>query len=100
MDGRPVARAAAGFGFSRPSFYKAQAGFERAGLPGLLPAKKGPRRAHKLSNAVMEFLAQAIAAEPSLSTRELVRRVRAQFDIEVHPRSIERALARGQKKTP
>lgn len=99
VDGRPVARAATDFGFSRPSFYKAQSSFERAGLSGLLPAKKGPRRGHKLSAAVMEFLAQEIAAEPSLVTRELVRRVRSQFGIEVHPRSIERALARGQKKT-
>ena len=98
VDGRPVARAATDFGFSRPSFYKAQSGFERAGMSGLLPAKKGPRRGHKLSGAVMEFLAQEIAAEPSLSTRDLVRRVREQFDVEVHPRSIARALARGQKK--
>ena len=99
VDGRPVARAAADFGFSRPSFYKAQAAFGQAGLPGLLPARPGPRRAHKLSARVMDFVEQELVAEPRLGARELARRVREQFDVVVHPRSIERALARRQKKT-
>jgi transposase len=100
VDERPIARAAADFGFSRPSFYKAQAAFGRSGLPGLLPAKKGPRRAHKLSARVMELLEQELAVKPSLSSRELVERLRARFEIVVHPRSIERALARREKKRP
>ena len=99
VDGHPIVRVAADFGFSRPSFYKAQAGFEQAGLPGLLPAKKGPRRAHKLSPPIMEFIERELAADPSLETSELARRVRTELDLQVHPRSIERALARREKKT-
>lgn len=99
VDGRPVARAAADFGLSRPSFYKAQAAFTQAGLPGLLPARRGPRGAHKMSAPVMDFLEQELTTEPRLGARELARRVREQFDVVVHPRSIERALARRQKKT-
>src|SRR3990172_7073751 len=65
-EGQPVSRAAAAFGFSRPSFYAAQATFEAAGLAGLVPKRPGPRRAHKLSESVVEALAAALAADPSL----------------------------------
>ena len=43
LDGRAIAEAAASFGVSRPTFYKAQADFARAGLVGLLPTKRGPK---------------------------------------------------------
>src|ERR1700677_128311 len=47
-DAWSISRAAAAYGFSRPSFYQAQAEFEHAGLVGLLPERRGPREAHKL----------------------------------------------------
>jgi DNA-directed RNA polymerase specialized sigma24 family protein len=37
LEGQPVSEAARAFGFSRPSFYQAQAAFEGASLVGLLP---------------------------------------------------------------
>jgi hypothetical protein len=49
VDGDAVSRSAAAFGFSRPSFYEAQAALEEGGLAGLVPARPGPRRAHKLT---------------------------------------------------
>jgi len=97
-DGDSVLASAAGFGFSRPSFYEARASFERDGLPGLMPKKRGPRSAHKLSAAVVAYLEELLATDSSLRTRELAARVRARFDLEVHPRSVERALARAKKK--
>jgi transposase len=97
QDGSTVSDAAATFGFSRPSFYEAKAAFEAAGLPGLLPKRPGPRRAHKLSEAVVERLAEAAAAAPAPSSAELVELVQAEFGLRVHPRSIERALARRPK---
>src|SRR5215469_14688512 len=48
-DGQPVSRAAAALGFSRPSFYQAQATFQQGGLPALVPHKRGPKQAHKLT---------------------------------------------------
>lgn len=99
-EGQPVSRTAAAFGFSRPSFYQAQAALERQGLPGLLPKKRGPRRAHKLSREVMEFLRLQLSEEPSLNAAALARRVRERFAVAVHPRSVERALARQEKKRP
>jgi hypothetical protein len=100
IDGQPVAQSARGFGFSRPSFYEAQTSLEREGLVGLLPKKRGPRGAHKLSPDVVAFLREQLSLEPSLNSAQLAARLRQSRRLRVHPRSIERALARGQKKTP
>lgn len=100
---QPVSRAAAAFGFSRPSFYAAQASFEAAGLAGLVPQRPGPRRAHKLTEPVVEALVAAIAADPSLDSAALAGLVEERFGIRVHRRSVERALERrkkGRRKTP
>ena len=97
-EGQPVGQSARAFGFSRPSFYQAQAALEREGLAGLVPKKKGPRRAHKLSPEVMAFLQEQLAQEPSLRSSQLAARLRERFQLQVHPRSIERALARARKK--
>jgi len=101
VDGQSVTESAAAFGFSRPSFYQAQSAFEQGGLGGLLPQKPGPRRAHKLSDEVVDFIADALASEPALRSSELAARIEARFGIRVHARSVERALARraaGKKK--
>lgn len=100
IDGRPVTQAAGESGFSRPTFYEARNAFEQAGMPGLLPVKKGPRRAHKLSKDVMSFLDEQLVIEPSLTLAVLAQRVLERFGITVHPRSIKRALIRQVKKTP
>lgn len=97
---RSVTESAATFGFSRPSFYLAQSAFELSGLSGLLPRKPGPKRSHKLSTEVMQFLEQLLQHEPSLRPPDLAARVLERFDRKVHPRSIERALARSKKKPP
>jgi transposase len=97
-EGRPASQAAVHFGFSRPTFYQARAAFEQAGMPGLLPAKKGPRRAHKLSETVLSFVHEQLEAEPLLSMAAIAERVRERFGLSVHPRSVKRALARHAKK--
>lgn len=96
-EGVPVSRAAAAFGFSRPAFYAAQARFEDGGLPGLVPERPGPRRAHKLSAPIVEALAAELAADPSLGSADLAAIVAERFGIRVHRRSVERALARRKK---
>jgi len=98
IEGQSVSGSAAAFGFSRPSLYQARARFERGGLGALVPQKRGPRRAHKLGATVVDFLRQARAADPSLRSSELARRVQDRFGCPVHPRSVERALARPEKK--
>jgi transposase-like protein len=97
-ENAPVSQAAREFGFSRPSFYHAQTAFQQGGLPGLLPQKRGPRQAHKLTPEVIEWIQQTRAAEPALGWPEVSRRIRERFGIQVHPRSVARGWARQQKK--
>ena len=99
-EGRPVSDSASRFGLSRPSYYQAQDAFEEGGLPALLPKKPGPRRAHKLSPEVVATLREALKGQPELTADDLVRLVAERFGISVHRRSIERALARPEKKRP
>lgn len=98
VDAWPVSQSARTFGFSRVSFYEVQKAVVRSGLAGLLPQRPGPRGAHKLSDEVMVFIDKARAKEVSLSSKELAGRVKERFGVSVHPRSIERALLRRQKK--
>jgi transposase len=92
--------AAAAFGVSRPTFYQAQAAFNRAGLVGLLPSQRGPKSGHKVTAEVLEYLASVKAAEPALTTVRCVQAVREHFGVTIHRRSLERALARSKKKPP
>jgi transposase len=97
-EGQTVSQSAANFGFSRPSFYQAQAAFQQGGLPALMPQKRGPKRAHKLTAEVLAFMRQAQQEALSLRAAELALLVKEKYGITVHPRSIERALMRSQKK--
>jgi transposase len=94
----PVNQSADAFGFSRPSFYQAQASFQQGGLPALMPHKRGPKQAHKLTAEVLAFIRETRQEDPSLRLAALTSRIQDRYGITVHPRSIERALARSQKK--
>jgi transposase len=99
-EGESVRRAAASFGFSRPSFYKSSAAFDREGVPGLLPRKRGPQSGHKLTDEVIAFVEGFSAGEHPLSIPALLDEVEKRFGIRVHRRSLERALRKPGKKTP
>jgi transposase len=94
VEGAVVTQAARIFGFSRPVFYQAMAAFEESGLPGLVPQRPGPRRAHKLTEEVLEYLQQQQALDQALRAGTLSERLLEKFGLSVHPRSIERALKR------
>ena len=98
QDQYTISQAAANFGLSRPSFYQAQAAYEAGGLPALLPKKPGPRRAHKLSEEIVEALRQMQNQAPEINPTVLAEQVRDRWGVSLHPRSIERALAAKKKK--
>jgi transposase len=93
-DGLSVSAAAGAFGFSRQSYYTAARALADEGLAGLVPAKPGPRGAHKLTDDVLEHLEGLRAADPGVGASELVAAVVERFGVTVHRRSVERALAR------
>lgn len=94
-DGASVSSTAAAFGFSRQSYYQAAAALAAGGLPGLVPARPGPRGAHKLTGEVLDHIRSLLAADATLRSSQLAESVRQRFGVRVHPRSIERALKRG-----
>ena len=100
QEGQPVNQASAAFGFSRPSFYKVLADFEREGITGLLPRKRGPHGGHKLTAEVLDFVKENWSTEHSMSLPALLCEVEKHFELRVHRRSLERAIKRFEKKTP
>ena len=98
IDRQAVTHVAAAFGVSRPTFYQAQRAVAAGGLGGLIPRKRGPRTAHKLTPAVQAFLQQQRTANPAVRAATLATHVHGQFGVRVHPRTIERHLQGAKKK--
>lgn len=91
-------KAARQFGFSRSGYYKVLASFRQSGIAGLISSPPGPRGAHKLNEALLDFIDSHLAEDRTLSSLQLAALVLDQHELSVHPRSIERALARREKK--
>ena len=94
LDGAQVTATAAAFGYSRPSYYQAAAALAASGLDGLVPGRPGPRSGHKLTGGILAWAEQQLAADPQLKAAGLAGLIAAEFGVRVHPRSVERALAR------
>lgn len=98
LENASVTDASDEYGVSRPTYYEAKANFDEAGVAGLLPKKRGPRGPHKLQGNLLAFVEdQHVPGEP-IRARELAEVIREKFSVDVHPRTIERALT--GKKTP
>lgn len=97
IDDVSVTRASAEYGVSRPTYYQAHASFDESGIAGLAPKKRGPRGPNKLAGELLAFVEKKVVPGGPIRARELARVIRKEFSVEVHPRTIERAL--GGKKT-
>lgn len=86
------------YGVSRPTYYQARTNFDERGVAGLVPQKRGPRGPHKLQGDVLTFVEQQLVAGEPVRARELVKLIQQEFGLNIHPRTIERAVA--GKKTP
>jgi transposase len=95
---RSVAATAAAFGVSRATYYQQAAAFAEEGITGLIPAKRGPRGPHKLTDAVVDFVVGELAQHPTLDSQAMAEAVAERFGVHVHRRSVERAVARRGKK--
>lgn len=97
IEGHPVTEVAGTFGVSRQAFYTASASFEAEGLPGLLPRRRGPKRAHKCTDAVLDFVEAWRVEDEAHAGENVSEAVRRRFGVTINPRSIDRALARRKK---
>jgi transposase len=98
VENASVTDATEEYGVSRPTYYQTKASFHQAGIAGLVPKKRGPRGPHKLQGKVLAFVQQHLIEGEPIRARELAKRIRQHFDLDVHPRTIERAVA--GKKMP
>ena len=96
--GAPVTTAAAGIGYCLGAEYAADAALESSGLEGLVPARPGPRAGHKLTGQILAWAEQRLAAERRLRPAQLAGPIEEAFGVRVHPRSVERALARRRER--
>jgi transposase len=97
VDGQPLSVAAADSGLSRPTIYEAQTNFLTHGMEGLLPKKRGPKNPHKLRPEIWKFIEETLISDPELKSIELVQKVRQRFGVNVHPRTVEKALKKAKK---
>jgi transposase len=98
VEGVTVTDATGEYGVSRPTYYKAKEEFDKAGVAGLVPKKRGPRGPHKLRGQILAFIEQQCVSGKPIRARAVAAMVQTKFSVEVHPRTIERALT--VKKTP
>lgn len=99
IDGKAVTTVASTFGTSRQTFYKVEKSFKQKGIPGLLGQLRGPKRAHKCSDEVLDFIEQW-RENPSMhhDQETVTEAIQRRFGIYLNPRSVDRALIRRKKK--
>ena len=98
IDGHPITEVAKVFGMSRQAFYKTAATLEGQGIPGLLPRRRGPKRARKCTDEVLDFVEQWEATPIAERGDDVVQAIERHFGIRLHPRSLDRAMVRRNKK--
>ena len=70
-----VTEATEEYGVSRPTYYQTKAYFDKAGVAGLVPQKRGPHGPHKLQGEALAFVQQQLVAGQLLRARELAKLV-------------------------
>lgn len=91
VEGLSVTAAAAMHGYSRAAFYLVSAGFEEAGMTGLLDDRRGRKGPLKVSPEIAAFITHADA---SLSGAEVAALVEHEYGVNLHRRTVERARHR------
>ena len=99
LDGVSKAAAAALFGVSRPTYLPGGGGLRTRWHGGLAAAARGGRSPPTSSpREVMTLIEQHQREGGPLQARALALLVQSKLGISVHPRSIERAVARKKKR--
>jgi len=95
FEGGTITAACRDFGFSRESFYEFAQRLQEDGIAGLLPKKRGRKGPVKCTRSVLEFLRAERRRDPQASGAELQRRLREQMGVDIHRRTVEKAVIGG-----
>ena len=97
VDNWRVTDAAKVFGFSRIAFYQIQKAIEKQGFSGIVPQKRGPKSAYKLTGEVLLFIGEKLNEDDQLKATKLKELIKEEFGLSIHVRSIEKALQHRKK---
>ena len=87
-----IAEISSAFGFSRKSYYQINEAYQSGGLYALIPKKKGPKGAHKLTAEAAAFISEFITNKPNAKPNEISNALESETGVNVHPRTIYRYL--------
>jgi transposase len=92
IDKQSVVNICQRFGISRQTFYNFKDRFEREGTAGLLWKKPGPKGPSKLTPEVMSFVEDQLERRDEVTASELGSELKQEFEVVLHPRTIEKLL--------
>ena len=95
----PLRETAQRFGASVPTCVRAKRAFREGGLQALIPQRRGPRTAHKITPEILAFVDDYRGRHGPVGSRKLVPLIAERFGISVHPRGLEKAIARTKKNS-
>ena len=98
VENASVTAATEEYGVSRPTYYQTKASFDKGGVAGLVPRKRGPHGPHKLQGEALAFVQQQLVAGEPVRARELAKLVRQKFDLDDPPQD-DRASGRRKKNS-
>lgn len=99
-DGITQTEAARQFGVTRMTFHRVRSAFAERGLAGLVPGRRGPRGPRKITPEIRRFASEYRRRRGKVGATRLARAIEAEFGVQLHPRSLERALPADAKKNP
>ena len=85
------------FGTSVPTCVRANRAFREGGLQALIPQRRGPRGAHKITTEILAFVEDYRIRHGPIGSRRLVPLIADRFGVTLHPRGLDKALARAKK---
>jgi transposase len=101
VDSQAVVRLCQRYGVSRQTFYNLQERFLSEGSAGLLAKKPGPKGPSKLTAEVRQFVEHQLRDDAQLRARSLRLQLQEQYELEFHPRTLEKLLSElRSKKNP
>lgn len=92
--------AAERFGTSVPTCVRANRAFREGGLQALIPRRRGPRGAHKITAEIIAFVEDYRTRHGPVGSRKLVPLIAERFGVSLHPRGLDKAIARAKKNSP
>jgi len=89
-SGQAIGAVASKFGFSRTAYYNIKESFEKNGMSALIPEKTGPKKPHRLTETLQEFVDEYVIGHPNASSAEIVAVIQSEKSEVVSKRTIER----------